>query len=75
MGAAIKKCTSEIITKLKEMGYTDGTWPQYKDMPFENMSLATYAGNAFSESWSFVYFRVPTEYCFHEDPQIGRAHV
>lgn len=69
MGAAIKKCTSEIITKLKEMGYTDGTWPQYKDMPFENMSLATYAGNAFSESWSFVYFRVPTEYCFHEDPR------
>ena len=69
MGAAIKKCTQEMVTKLREMGYVDGTWPQYKDRPMEEMSLVTYVGNAHSESWDFVYFMVPSDECFHKDPR------
>ena len=63
------ECTQRCNLNCQHCGSDCLASSRYKDMPFEKMSLATYAGNAFSESWSFVYFRVPTEYCFHEDPR------
>lgn len=80
MGAAIKKCTPDLIKKLEQIGYVDSTWPRYKNVPMEECSLCTYAwvfngkdvddGSYYSEEW-FKFFKVPTSVCFSDDPRMN----